>query len=79
MIDIVGTIKTICAMVLLGLIAYTQGRRILVRIRKKTMRCATCGRTVFERPVKKEIDGKELVFCCEHCAMNYSLVHNKKT
>jgi hypothetical protein len=35
------------------------------------IRCASCRRTVVERPVKKEMDGKELVFCCEHRAAAY--------
>ena len=35
-------------------------------------RWASCGRLVVERPVKKEMDGKELVFCCEHCAAAYT-------
>jgi uncharacterized ferredoxin-like protein len=33
--------------------------------------CTSCGRTVVERPVKKEIKGEEFVFCCEHCAEAY--------
>lgn len=62
-------IKTICALVLLGLIGYTQLRKILAK--KEVMKCASCGRTIIERPVRKEIGGKELVFCCEHCAEAY--------
>lgn len=61
-------IKTICALILLGLIAYTKIRRY---IRGKKMKCATCGRKIIERPVKKDVNGEELVFCCEHCAAAY--------
>jgi len=61
-------IRTVCALVLLGLIGYTQLRKILA---KKEMKCASCGRTIIERPVRKEVRGKGLVFCCEHCAEAY--------
>ncbi|MDI6888609.1 MAG: hypothetical protein QMC78_02785 [Methanocellales archaeon] len=61
-------IRTICALVLLGLIGYTQLRKILVK--KEAMKCASCGRAIIERPVRRGVRG-ELVFCCEHCAEAY--------
>ena len=64
-------IKTISAIILFGLIIYTQVRKMLAKRGGEEMRCASCGRLVVERPVKKEMDGKELVFCCEHCAAAY--------
>jgi hypothetical protein len=70
-------IKTICAIILLGLIAYSLVRKAIARIGGEQMKCAGCGRTIGERSIKKEINGKELVFCCEHCAMAYAS-HNKK-
>jgi PadR family transcriptional regulator PadR len=33
--------------------------------------CASCGCKVYEGGYKETIDGKEAVFCCEHCANAY--------
>lgn len=60
--------KTILALIFIGLVVYVRLRKILAKDRGKVMKCASCGRTIAERPVKKVIKGKELVFCCEHCA-----------
>jgi hypothetical protein len=62
------TFATICAVVLLGLIVYTQGRKMWVKRKGRAAVCAACGRTIVDRPVKMEKGGRELVFCCEHCA-----------
>lgn len=61
-------IKTICALVLLGLVTYTLGKKVSAKLR--AMKCMSCGRPIVE-PVKREVRGKEMVFCCEHCAEAY--------
>jgi DNA-binding PadR family transcriptional regulator len=33
--------------------------------------CANCGCKVYEGGYKETIDGRETVFCCEHCADSY--------
>ncbi|MEM3673330.1 MAG: PadR family transcriptional regulator [Candidatus Bathyarchaeia archaeon] len=33
--------------------------------------CANCGCKVFEGGYKEVVDGKELTFCCVHCAQSY--------
>ena len=33
--------------------------------------CASCGCKVYEGGYKETIDGRETVFCCEHCANSY--------
>jgi len=33
--------------------------------------CASCGCKVYEGGYKEVVDGKESVFCCEHCAESY--------
>ncbi|NIR88043.1 PadR family transcriptional regulator [Candidatus Bathyarchaeota archaeon] len=33
--------------------------------------CANCGCKVYEGGYKETIDGRETVFCCEHCANSY--------
>lgn len=33
--------------------------------------CASCGCKLYEGGYKETIDGKETVFCCEHCAESY--------
>jgi DNA-binding PadR family transcriptional regulator len=33
--------------------------------------CAHCGCKVYEGAYKEEIDGKEMAFCCSHCAASY--------
>ncbi len=62
-------IKTLSFIILVGLIAYTQLRKMLFRGEK--MRCFACGRRVVEKPVEVEIEGKKVYFCCEHCAAAY--------
>lgn len=37
----------------------------------KLTECAHCGCKVYEGGYKTKIDGKKLVFCCEHCAKHY--------
>ncbi len=63
-------IKDISFLILLGFILYTQVEK---RLRKggKEMKCLACGRIIFEKPVKIKTDGKEMIFCCEHCAKAY--------
>jgi PadR family transcriptional regulator PadR len=33
--------------------------------------CSSCGCKVYEGGHKETIDGKEMVFCCKHCANSY--------
>jgi PadR family transcriptional regulator PadR len=33
--------------------------------------CANCGCKVYEGAYREEIDGKEMAFCCVHCAQSY--------
>lgn len=33
--------------------------------------CANCGVKIYEGGVEVEVEGRKLVFCCEHCAANY--------
>jgi hypothetical protein len=65
------TVAIICAVVLLGLIFYTQGRKMWATKKGKAMKCEACGRAIVDRPVRMEKDGRELVFCCQHCADAY--------
>ena len=65
------TLAIICAVVLLGLIVYTQGVKVWARMKGSAAVCSACGRTIVDRPVKVEEDGKQLAFCCEHCADAY--------
>lgn len=67
-LPVMAMIKTICALVLLGLILHAEVRKLLKRKKEK---CATCGRVMVERPVKIVAEGEELTFCCEHCAAAY--------
>jgi len=39
--------------------------------------CASCGCKVYEGGYKETIDGRETIFCCEHCANAYK--HEKKS
>lgn len=65
-------IEDLSFLILLGLIAYTQIRkRLKFKGGEKILKCESCGRTIFEKPVKVKVDDKELVFCCEHCAKAY--------
>jgi len=64
-------IKTICAIVLLGLVAYVLARKVWMKLGRGAVKCATCGRTIGERPVRKKVNGEEKIFCCEHCAEMY--------
>ncbi len=66
------TLAIACAIVLLCLIVYTQGMKIWARKKGRAMACAACGRTIVDRPVRIVEDGREIVFCCEHCAAAYT-------
>ncbi len=68
-------IETISFIILIGLITYTQLRKILFKGEK--MKCFACGRRVIEKPVEAIVDGKKVYFCCEHCATTY-LQQSKK-
>ncbi len=39
--------------------------------------CANCGCKVYEGGYKETIDGRETVFCCEHCADSYKKEKNE--
>jgi len=65
------TFASVCAVILLGLILYTQGRKVWARRRGKAVKCQACGRAVVDSPVKIEEGDIELFFCCEHCADAY--------
>ncbi len=43
---------------------------------KSLMVCAHCGCKVYEGGHKEEIEGKDLMFCCHHCA--HSFLREKK-
>ena len=62
---------SICAAFMLGLILATQGMKLWARLRGRTVVCAACGRTVVDSPVKMEEGGRDIYFCCEHCADAY--------
>lgn len=70
--------KTILALIFVGLVILSILRKILAK-GGKVMKCASCGRTIAERPVKKVIKGKELVFCCEACAAAYVPSENQES
>ncbi len=38
--------------------------------------CASCGIKVYQGGYKEVIDGKELTFCCVHCAKSYKQHHS---
>ncbi len=40
-------------------------------VESKLSVCANCGVRIYEGGVEVEVEGKRLVFCCEHCAANY--------
>jgi len=65
-------IKTISALILIALAIYAQLNKFLAKRRGNIMECANCGKAISERPVKKTIGGKEMFFCCEHCAFAYA-------
>ena len=41
--------------------------------------CASCGCKVYEGGYKETIDGRETVFCCEHCANSYKQERMSRT
>lgn len=53
---------------------------ISVAIEPSLFVCAHCGCKVYEGGYREEINGKELTFCCGHCAHSYKqekkLAHN---
>ncbi|MDI6639838.1 MAG: hypothetical protein QMD78_03335 [Methanocellales archaeon] len=52
-------IKTICALVLLGLVTYTLGKKVSAKLR--AVKCMSCGRPIVE-PVKREVGEKKWFF-----------------
>ncbi len=44
---------------------------IEVAIQSKLKICASCGVKLYDNFYVEKIGGKELIFCCEHCAMAY--------
>jgi hypothetical protein len=64
-------LASICAAVMLGLILATQVMKAWAKLKGRAVVCAACGRTVVDSPVKIEKEGRELVFCCGHCADAY--------
>ena len=44
---------------------------IEVAIQSKLKACASCGVKIYEDFYTETIEGKELVFCCRHCAKAY--------
>ncbi len=44
---------------------------IEVAIQSKLKICASCGVKLYENYYVEEIDGRELNFCCKHCAKAY--------
>jgi predicted nucleic acid binding AN1-type Zn finger protein len=72
-----GMIEDLSFLILLGLIAFVKLREKFKPQKNIKMKCAACGRTIFERPVKIKINDKELYFCCEHCAKAYSTKNSK--
>lgn len=44
-------------------------------IKEDLTTCAHCGCKVYEGAYKEEINGKELAFCCKHCARSYKKSH----
>ena len=41
--------------------------------------CASCGCKVYEGAHIEEIDGKQVAFCCHHCAAAYQAQHQNST
>ena len=41
--------------------------------------CASCGCKVYEGGYRKVIDGKEMTFCCVHCAASYKRETSRKS
>ena len=64
-------LATICAAVMLGLILATQGVKLWAKLKGRSVVCAACGRTVVDSPVKIKEGGRDIFFCCEHCADAY--------
>jgi len=44
---------------------------ISIVLEPKLTRCSHCGCKIYEGGYKEEIEGKELMFCCVHCAESY--------
>ncbi len=47
------------------------GDLLHIAIEPKLTTCAHCGCKVYEGGHKEKINGKELKFCCHHCAMSF--------
>lgn len=47
------------------------GDLLHIAIEPKLTTCAHCGCKVYEGGHKEKIDGRELTFCCHHCANSY--------
>jgi DNA-binding PadR family transcriptional regulator len=46
---------------------------VSVAIEPSLQTCASCGCKIYEGGHKETINGKEMVFCCVHCAESYKL------
>ena len=63
-------IKTISALILLGLVAYAFKKKVSSKLRGEAMNCMSCGRSMDDY-IKKEINEEAMIFCCEKCAEEY--------
>jgi DNA-binding PadR family transcriptional regulator len=45
---------------------------VAVAIESSLTACAHCGCKIFEGGHKEDVDGKQMTFCCIHCAKSYS-------
>jgi DNA-binding PadR family transcriptional regulator len=45
---------------------------LYIALEKKVNACANCGCKIYEGGVIRKVNGKKLLFCCSHCASNYS-------
>ncbi|NYT01100.1 MAG: hypothetical protein GKB99_05205 [Methanocellales archaeon] len=66
-------IKTISALILLVLVAYTFMKKFSAKLRGKTVNCMSCGRSM-DACIKREINEAEMIFCCENCAEEHSYI-----
>ena len=49
---------------------------VSVAIESSLTACAHCGCKIFEGGYKEKFEGKELAFCCIHCANSYRMQSN---
>ncbi|MBR9680464.1 MAG: PadR family transcriptional regulator [Candidatus Altiarchaeota archaeon] len=40
-------------------------------VKPRLTQCTHCGCKIYSGGVLKEVEGKKLMFCCEHCAMSF--------